>query len=227
MLGSTLPLNLPNHGSLVIPILFHQLYQSYTASNVMKLLNHVPKYMDSSSYPHIDVILVYTDGLSVQSNTAGVGTRRNVQTNLSSHRRSIINGYHSKNWDARTVHFLAWNQTVLMSDLFNKSVVEINKIAQRNTPFVTCLQRDLESLSLVKGDEALLIEFLVFQSQVRQMQIPLPKFGPVANRWNLLCNFGPRLLSENWLLANKVLVDSKNLFNAHTYHCATDALVAG
>ena len=82
-------------------------------------------------------------------------------------------------------------------------------------------------LSLSERDVGPALEMLAIQSMIRNMEMRLPKNLGGLNKWNLLAYQTPRLISENWLLQNKVFtVDESNIFGSNVYHAHSDKLIA-
>lgn len=221
----------PQNGFLIFPLSMSRLSNALSAEKIYEFLAFFEAKL---SHQSIDVILLYTNGLYLNSDENSSVLRKKLLNQMINHKSSFESMIlKKKKFIPGSFHYLPWDYAILNASKYNDERARLAAHFNDDLPFRKALQYDL-NIAGQKATEAnlqYLLEELIISHLITEKEISFPHRLAHEDGWRLLCypGFPPVSLVYLWqknLLGNRNdLSKTHQVFARSLYHMEDRVLI--
>lgn len=214
---------LSGSGYVIFPLSMSRLSTGQSPEIIYDFLKFLEPKIESISN---DVVLLYTDGLYLNSDDKALDLRKKMINQMLNHKMGLLKLiYKEKKYVPKAFHFLPWDYSILSTENFHNAKTALIKASKNDERFKECLMNDLKIQGRESSDanNSFLIEETVITHLLTQKEIPLPHTLAPENGWRLICYPGEPISSwvyvyKNNLLPKKSFSDKQDNLFAHSLY---------
>jgi hypothetical protein len=162
----------------------------------------------------LDVVLLYTDGLYMNSNEIALNKRQKSIAQIIQHKNDILSLIDKgKKYIPKAFHFLPWDYLVLNAENFVEMRTSLNYLCKHNRDFQRCVLADLENnqREATAANISFILEELAISHLIQQKLVPFPHTLASEAGWRLICYPGKPICSLVFLHQNNSLPKNKRI----------------
>lgn len=202
-------------GYLVLPLSMCRLANGHNPATIYEFLQFFEQKIPRIS---VDVILLYTDGLYMNSDQAALSLRKKTVNQVVQHKSELLNLIlKERRYVPQAFHFLPWDYAVFNSAGLQETRNALLTAYKGNRELQQAIAEDLKTAGR-EGTEAnisFLMEELVVTHLIQQKQVALPRTLASESGWRLICYPGDPLQSLIVVHRTKCLPKNASITDGH------------
>lgn len=213
--------NVKNSGQLILPLSMAKLHTEQNPQEIYDFLAHFEERIQDA---HVDVYLLYTNGLHFNTKEDSLDLRRKSSSKISRHAQTLKSIVDKKGkFIPKAFHYLAWDSLILNCPLYSDFLSLLNKEYSKKSTFYDAVTIDIESLGRNVNEENIcfILEELVVTHIIRQKLISLPTcLSCNSDSWRLISYPGNALISDVSISQGNILPRNNEKRFTNKYHNA-------
>ena len=146
-----------------------------------------------------DVVLLYTNGLYMNSDDASLELRKKMNGQALNHAVALRNLIHkSKDFIPNAFHFLPIDYPILNAPQYTSYLAKLRKAEQSDAAFRDALMHDMAGREYNDANISFLLEEIVITHILRQRLVELPRTLVHNDNWRLVVYPGQPLTSDKY-----------------------------
>lgn len=174
------------------------------AQSAAKCFEYVESLIPKIIKPAVGLILLYADGLYLNSDEVASSLKKKYQSLINSHKYEFVNLLKKHPWYIpRSISYLIWNQLLLESKEYFDYLGKLKEIYKKDKQFQSCLHQDIHKTNPTQNEiNFILEETLVFYLMAKGKMRLQNEYVQDKEKWILGCYPSKPLKSEIYLFQN-------------------------